>query len=889
MNKKRVANNEKQLSAVIGKRTGFLIALAALLAILAGCPNIMESPNERQYDMGEGFFILNLGRAGNARTILPVTQPENISRYTLIFNSDGKEEISVSRYESELDNAIRLPVGIWNLTVTAFVGWESPVPVATGNMAGITISSGGTTSRNIELRPIIEGGGMGTFKWKIDYPSEVTTASMTISPLDEEAEIPEQTLYFTGGTPWTWKESELELDTGYYRVVFSMSNGAHITGREEFLHIYQGMESYFEYTFTVDYFSVYSVVSSGDYGPGTLRYAIDNAAPNSTIYIESSVGTIYLGSRLEISKDLTILGNGTIMTPTWTTGYSDSQMMLIENGTVNIRRIHFKDARSSGEGRYIRNYGNLTLESCIISDNYNAGSTVTQLYSEGTLTLNSCTFFLSRSMLGVFIEQGSLYLTGNLFYGVNNTFCLPVINNNGTVVSGGYNLLSEALSEANKVLVIQAGLTTLDMTDTDKLISNTDLPFSPITLRLIGYEAWDFITTLPAGYPSIDFYGTPISNGAAAGAVQTDPIPVGYYLDLSVNDTERGSVSITPESEDFIFSGPITLTANAEPGYEFIHWSGSTSNPLHILGNDEQLSMTLSDHTFAGAIFGRPVIVNNLSDEAGSANIPGTLRHTVNNSISYDIIRITGVTPGSSVITLTSTLNIGAPSSMAIGKFLILEGNGVTLARSTSNFDDNIQSALISSNPNCIVKISRIHFKGGRANKFPAGGAIDNTSHLTLESCIFSDNRAAEVGGAINSSSWGSLILKGCTFYGNQVPVSGNMGGAIYWHNGNLTGNIFYGNTAPTYPVIHSYGSVSSNGRNVADVSIGTGSTQSGWAAGTGDRTFSSLGITGVPINTSTFKPLSSALNIVPLNLADFPTTDFYGNPRTGAAGAVNF
>ena len=58
---------------------------------------------------------------------------------------------------------------------------------------------------------------------------------------------------------------------------------------------------------------------------------------------------------------------------------------------------------------------------------------------------------------------------------------------------------------------------------------------------------------------------------------------------------------------------------------------------------------------------------------------------------------------------------------------------------------------------------------------------------------------------------------------------------------------------------------------------------------GMGDTTFTTLGISGNPFDTDTFVPLSSALNVVPSSLADFPATDFYGNPRIwpGAPGAV--
>ena len=125
------------------------------------------------------------------------------------------------------------------------------------------------------------------------------------------------------------------------------------------------------------------------------------------------------------------------------------------------------------------------------------------------------------------------------------------------------------------------------------------------------------------------------------------------------------------------------------------------------------------------------------------------------------------------------------------------------------------------------------------------------------------------------------ISIKGCTFYGNS---SAYMNGAI--NGGALEGNLFYGNTAPSWPVSRDS---FSNGYNVVDVPLGTRNTQSGWEAATGDATFSSLGISGAPVNTVTFAPVSGLGSVIPSAPTGFPTTDFYGNTRTwpGAPGAV--
>jgi hypothetical protein len=80
----------------------------------------------------------------------------------------------------------------------------------------------------------------------------------------------------------------------------------------------------------------------------------------------------------------------------------------------------------------------------------------------------------------------------------------------------------------------------------------------------------------------------------------------------------------------------------------------------------------------------------------------------------------------------------------------------------------------------------------------------------------------------------------------------------------------------------------------VADKAFGTSSAQSGWAQGTGD-----IQVTTGTINPTTFKPYNGSpgiddIDILPASgtLADFPTTDFYGNARSfpgGEAGAAEY
>jgi hypothetical protein len=74
---------------------------------------------------------------------------------------------------------------------------------------------------------------------------------------------------------------------------------------------------------------------------------------------------------------------------------------------------------------------------------------------------------------------------------------------------------------------------------------------------------------------------------------------------------------------------------------------------------------------------------------------------------------------------------------------------------------------------------------------------------------------------------------------------------------------------------------------NVVDTAYGTETAQAGWAAGTGDTTFTASGISSDPFD-STFA-VTGLSAVLPSAPPGFPSTDFYGTTRTypGPPGAV--
>jgi hypothetical protein len=388
-----------------------------------------------------------------------------------------------------------------------------------------------------------------------------------------------------------------------------------------------------------------------------------------------------------------------------------------------------------------------------------------------------------------------------------------------------------------------------------------DLFLYPVASRN-GFGDLDFSLTYPAGATVETFTLTQIGGA--------------FPIDLTEERTPSGTDPVVLSG---LLSGPNAISA----GYYLLqvalkNSAGISTGQVEVVHIYQDLTTTAEYVFTAGDFMGYQV-----TSAADSG--PGSLRQVLE------------AVPSGGTIALAPGAVIELEEPLEITKSLTIEGNGATLTRSASwTSSDNNSQLLRITGAAANVVIRRLHFKNGLATN--NGGAISNSGILTLESCVFSDNQTTDgsaQGGAVWSNN--TLTIRGCTFYGN---TTGGGGGAVYFYDSGysktltMTGNLFYGNTAGGewgYPVAELYDSISAS-YNVVDVDFGAGDkTKAGWVQGTGDTLISN---TDNPIDSDFVPTGSPDINIVPSGLADFPTTDFYGNARTfpgdkGAAGAVNY
>ncbi|MCL2245155.1 MAG: hypothetical protein FWC03_11945 [Treponema sp.] len=229
------------MSAKICKITIIMV----IAALTAGCPGYNEL-NTHLQDSENGFLTINIGDSNENRTILPKNANINCNTFSLVLTALGKR---VERDWTGGAVSIELSPGSWDLTLTGYSDAQRQTPLVYGSANGIVVGQSQTTSHTVYLQPAMVFDRTGTFIWNINYPADVTSASMVITPLNTSNGSPQQTVNFSSGALKNNSSSTLTLNTGYYKVTFSMTGGERPLGRVDYMHIYEGLESYFSYNF----------------------------------------------------------------------------------------------------------------------------------------------------------------------------------------------------------------------------------------------------------------------------------------------------------------------------------------------------------------------------------------------------------------------------------------------------------------------------------------------------------------------------------------------------------------------------------------------------------------------------------------------------------------
>ena len=209
-----------------------------------------------------GSFSLQI-EGLKTRAIVPGPD-QNFEMFELVFT--GASSFSVNLSKANVSNPVILQPGFYNLSVTAFADAAKTKPAARGTLTNIQIIEGVNTALPVTLYPfdILLGQQPGSFSWAITIEPTVTRADMAIIRLSDNLTVETVSLLNTSASIMN------NLDTGFYRIIFTLEK----TGRQpviwrQFMHIYQNLETFFEYTFTDAHFNNISYAVTFDSNGGT--------------------------------------------------------------------------------------------------------------------------------------------------------------------------------------------------------------------------------------------------------------------------------------------------------------------------------------------------------------------------------------------------------------------------------------------------------------------------------------------------------------------------------------------------------------------------------------------------------------------------------------------
>ena len=240
-----------------------------ILMVLAGCsdgffdmfnPISANSPND-------GSVHLSLRMAGGERTLLPKI---TIDRYYIAFSATGKETVSITTNEADVD--ISLAYGSWKCDVTGFIeGLESPIVSGTAN---ISFYSGSAKNVPITLTliPLTGEEGEGAFAFDITLPAALTRAELSLTSLSNNGYT--EKIDLLGNN----KDILLSVPAGYYVAAIDLCHeNFTVAVKTEVVHIYKEQTTDMVYDLTaINFASVpdpiqsYKIIESGPFMLGNL-------------------------------------------------------------------------------------------------------------------------------------------------------------------------------------------------------------------------------------------------------------------------------------------------------------------------------------------------------------------------------------------------------------------------------------------------------------------------------------------------------------------------------------------------------------------------------------------------------------------------------------------
>ena len=527
--------------------------------------------------------------------------------------------------------------------------------------------------------------------------------------------------------------------------------------------------------------------------PGSIRYAVNNAASGDTIVFSSTLngGTILLNPNngaLILTQSATITGPGANLLTisggsTGSNSYSGVTIFVVNSGvTASISGLTIADGNASGGpaalgnggGIFIYNGGTLTVSNSTISGNTTGGGGSGDqgggIWSAGTLTVSNSTISGNTASYGggIFSGGGTLTVSNSTISGNTASLGGGIFSGSG---GGGTLTVSNSTISGNTLtsnsngggIYIGSGTATI----TNSIVAGNTEGQAGTDCVSCGTQSSNNLITTPTNIidPKL---GTLANNGGPTETMlpQAGSPAIATGLSSTLSTDQRGLPR--PTGNDIgsdlgaVETTPLTVTTTADTTNSGTSCDGSDTCSLR-----DALTLANSnggnDIEFATGLKGIITLSSALPAIAANTNIVG---------------------PGANLLTVSGNKSATVGSVFVVNSGVTADLSGLTIANGN----------------------------GGSGN---GGGGVVNSGTLTVSNSAFSGNSAGSglglgLGGGIYSSG-GTLTVSNSTFSGNTANGSENGGGGIFNSNGvtlTVSNSTFSGNTAGYGGGIYSCGTL---------------------------------------------------------------------------------
>ncbi|PHI21733.1 hypothetical protein CEQ90_00140 [Lewinellaceae bacterium SD302] len=511
-----------------------------------------------------------------------------------------------------------------------------------------------------------------------------------------------------------------------------------------------------------------TVNNTADAGAGTLRQAVMDAMPGDTILFDAStnLSIISLASQIDVSDDLTIIGNGELMTVL--NGGGATRLFNVTDGAVSISGMGIGGgSATSGGAIFVGSDADLTVSNIAFGANFASGATATEgggaiANDGGSVSVMSCVF------------------TNNAANGASGSGGAILNLNSGTLSVTDSDFSDNSSSRAGGAIEDNS------TNASSVVISNCDFT-NNITGPAPGNGGAIHIT----GNGGMSITGGTYSGNVAAregGAIWNGSGVMGIES-VTIDDNEAngpasddGGGGIFNNGGTCMIFGETTITNNRALGT-----SGSGGGILNATGS----TMTISNAVLQG----------NSSSRAGGAIEDQSGAGTTLALSNVDLMtNTTGPSPGNGGgLHVTGPGDVSYVGGMVSGNTAATEGGGLWNHTGTMNLEDlsiiNNEAqgpdanhgggGLFNLAGGTMTLSGDMQLIGNSATGTSgSGGGILNSldASLTIEGATFQSNTANRAGGAIEdiSNDDDVLVINNTDFLNNEAGSNPGNGGALH-------------------------------------------------------------------------------------------------------------